>query len=63
MFVAVVVALSFFLFVVLFGGKLCYFIKQLLKRKRNARSMVACSEDVTPQGNFKVYFTVKLVVS
>lgn len=55
-FVAVVVALSFFLFIVLIGGKLCYFITRQLNRRRNARLMAACSEDLAPQGNLKSCF-------
>ncbi|XP_078358396.1 uncharacterized protein LOC144643119 [Oculina patagonica] len=48
-FLAVVVALSFFLFSVLIGGKLCYFITKQLNRRRNTKLMVTYSEDITPQ--------------
>lgn len=50
-FVAVVVALSLFLFVVLIGGKLCFFITKQLNKRRNTGLMVTSREDSAPQGN------------
>ncbi|XP_020623703.1 uncharacterized protein LOC110061214 [Orbicella faveolata] len=48
-FVAVVVALSLFLFVVLVGGKLCFFITKQLNKRRNTGLMVTAREDSAPQ--------------
>lgn len=50
-FVAVVVALSLFLFVVLIGGKLCFFITKQLNKRRNTGLMLTTTEDSAPQGN------------
>ena len=49
-FVAVVVALSLFLFVVLIGGKLCFFITKQLNKRRNTGLMIN-REDSAPAGN------------
>ena len=50
-FVAVVVALSLFLLVVLVGGKLCFFISKQLNKRRNTGLIVTAREDSAPQGN------------
>lgn len=50
MFVAVVVALFLFLFVVLIGGKLCFFITKQLNKRRNTGLMLTTTEDSAPQG-------------
>ena len=50
-FVAVVVALSLFLFVVLVGAKLFFYITKQLNKRRNARLMVTAREDSHLQGN------------
>lgn len=50
-FVAVVVALSLFLFVVLVGAKLFFYITKQLNKRRNARLMVTARKDSHLQGN------------
>ena len=50
-FVAVVVALSLFLFVVLVGAKLFFYITKHLNKRRNAGLMVSARKDSGPQGN------------
>ena len=50
-FVAVVVALSLFLFVILVGTKLFFYITKQLNKRPNAGLMVTTRKDSAPQGN------------
>ena len=50
-FLACVLALSFFLFINLVGGKLSYFIAKHLYKKQDTRLMVTDSESSTTEGN------------